>query len=1086
MTERPRPNRSRLIALILLALVLIGAGAWWTWGRDAGPETDSSADPEPLVDSSREDALEAKQARRRDAAPLERVIVGGRVTRKADGAGVRGATILLARKGLVQGQAPTPGQPTIPLTATTDASGDWRLVDVEPGRYLLSATAAGFLPATRTDLRLVSGIDQLALDLVVEPGGQRLSGHVTDIGGGPIEGVLIQVTDTTDIDLGFGRAPLAAMTDEDGRYALQVAKGRYALTTWHTDYVGAARQTELHEGPREEDFELVPGGTIEGVVLARPEGEPVAGALVTFADSRSGGGGNAGGFTTNIASDGARVISDEQGRFVIRGVRSGVVTLSARAPGHASATPIEVPLGIGEQVGGVELWVEPAFTLAGFVVPRGDPEGAIEGVLVGAWQMSPPTLIVAIAPTGDDGYFEIQGVRAGAWQVGALDEDHLMVLTGASATVKDQDVRDLILELDEGLRIRGRVDPPQPAKISVQMDPGSISLGNMVAGIMDTFAGDHTDERGEFEVGPVAGGGTFGTRKLKLTAFADSGDRGEIEVEIGRDDLADIVIPLTPRATVAGTVLDDRGAPQTHVSVEIRPVERAPGSGNFSMNLGGDADSPTSEEGGFAVRGLDLGKHQVVVEDGKGRALDWAEGLNPDGIDQPLAIDITDTVNTQFLALRVVPRDGVITGAVLDGEGLPVADAWVTASLDEGAQTLRRASSTSAKPRPEERVGVVPDEPKESSSLDWSRSSWFAEPPVLTDENGFFTIQDLRRGGTYQVVAEGERGGARAVARAVAPGSRITLTLESLTTIAGRVIRQGKPVERYTLKLRGPVQREQQVYDAAGEFRVERLDPGAYTVSVKTDEGHGEAEVEVESGAKANVTIEIEGWAVLTGELVVAASGEPMVGIAVHAIADSGDMDPEVGLGFLLGKGPKTDKQGKFRIDKVASGKGSVGFLDSGASLAGGGEVAEVAYDVEAGETLDLGTIQGLPTSDVPVEERGTLQLGTRVATFAQRPRPPGTELEQPAEPADEDADEGPLRLWVFSVEVGGVADLAGLEPGDEILTIDGQSVASLGASTAQTLLSRSRLRVGQSVRLESERDDERSDITLEAIAVAP
>lgn len=1079
MTERPRSNRTRLIALILLALVLIGAGAWWTWGRDDGvadPRAGSVTVDEP---DPRDEALEAKQARRREVAPLERVVVGGRVTRKADGTGVSGATVMLARKGLVQGQAPTPGQPTIPLTATTDAHGGWQLAGVDPGRYLMSASAAGFLSATRTDVRIASGVDQLNLDLVVEPGGQRLSGRVTDIGGGPIEGVLIQVADITELDLGFGRAPLAAMTNEDGDYALQVAKGHYALTTWHTDYVGAGRRTEIHDGPREEDFELVPGGTIEGVVLARPEGEPVAGALVTFADSRSRGGG---GFTTNLSSDGNRVISDEQGRFVIRGVRSGVVGLSARAPSHASTTPLEVPLGIGEQVSGVELWVDAGFTLAGFVVPRGDPEGAIEGVLVGAWQMSPPAMIVAIAPTGDDGYFEIQGVRPGAWQVGALDEDHLMALAGASATVKDQDVRDLIIELDDGLRIRGRVDPPQPAKISVQLDPSTMNMGNMVSGIMDSFAGDHTDEGGEFEVGPVAGGGAFRTRKLKLTAFADSGDRGEIEVELGSDDLANVVIPLTPRATVAGTVLDDRGAPQTHVTVAVRPAEREPGSQNFSMKLGSDS-SPTAEDGRFTVRGLDLGKHHVVVEDSKGRPLEWAEGLNPEGIDKPLAIDLGDTVNTQFLDLRVVPRDGVITGSVLDAEGLPVADAWVTASLDEGAEPMVRPAS---KDRPEERVGVVP-ETKEKDELenDWSFSSWFAEPPVLTDENGFFAIKELRRGSTYQIVAEGDRGGARAVANAVAPGSRITLTLESLTTIAGKVVRKGKPVERYTLKLRGPVQREQEIYDVAGEFVVERLDPGEYTVSVRTDEGQGEAEVEVASGATANVTIELEGWAVLTGKLVAAATGEPMAGIGVYAIASTGEMDGTLGLGFLLGKGPKTDAQGKFRIDEVAPGKGSVGFIDRDANLADGGEVAEVAYDVEGGETLDLGTIQGLASNDVPVDQRGSLQMGTHVATFAARPRPPGTELDE-SEDEDEDEDEGPARLWVYSVEIGGVADQAGFEPGDEILTIDGQSVASLGASTAQSVLSRSRLRVGQSVRIASQRGEDRNDVTLEAVAEAP
>ncbi len=1071
MSEAPRSNRTRLLVVIAFALALLGGGAWWIWGRgDAASESEASAAP-PEADR-REDALRSKRERHRDAPALERARVGGRVTRKSDGAGVAGATVLLARKGLAQGQSARPGLPAIPLVATTDASGGWSIAAVDPGRYLLSASAEGFLPATRTDVRVHSARDAMDLDLVVEAGGERLFGRVTDIGGGPIEGVLIQVADTSEFSLGFGRAPAAALTDEDGHYAIQVANGRYSLSTWHADYVAAVRMTEVRDSPREEDFELVPGGVIEGVVLARPEGQPVAGALVSPADASSGGG-----FTTNVSFEGGRVFSDEQGRFAIRGVRSGVVALSARAPGHASSTPLEVPMGIGEQVSGVELWVEPAFTLAGFVVPRGEPEGAIEGVLVGAWQMSPPTLMVAIAPTGDDGYFEIQGVQAGTWQVGALDEDHLMSLMGATAIVKDSDVRDLVIELDAGLKIAGRVDPPQAAKITVELDSDNMSLGNLVSGITDSLASDHSGEDGQFEVGPVNGGGTFGTRKLKLSAFAESGARGEIEIEIGREDLEGVVIPLTPRARVAGTVLDDLGAPQDNVSVAVQPID--PAGGSVSMNFGGEG-SPTTLEGRFDVRGLDLGAHQVVVRDKRGRAIDWAEGFNPEGADAPLAITIEDTVNAVFLDLRVVPRDGVITGSVLDGEGLPVADAWVRASLDGASEAMFRGRGA---PKREERVGVVPER-KDEGEDDWTRSSGFTAP-VLTDENGFFAIDELRRGSTYQVVAEGERGGARAVANAVAPGSRVSLTLESLTTIAGKVVRDGKPVERYTLRLRGPVQRQQEVVDAKGEFSVERLDAGKYTVSAQTEAGKGEAEVELESGAKASVTIELEGWAVLSGELVAAATGEPMAGMAVFVVASNNDLDASSGIELLMGKGPKTDARGKFEVTKVAPGKGTVTFMDRDASLAGGGEVADASYEVEAGQTLDLGTIQGVAASDIPKDQRGSLQMSTRVASFAERPRPPGTVLEDEDE-VDEDADAGPPRLWIYAVEIGGVADLAGLEPGDEILTIDGQAVANLGASTAQGLVSRVRLRIGQSVRVEVQRGDARKDATLAAVADKP
>ncbi len=1078
MSESGR--RPIVLSLVALAIALLAVGAWWLWGREANgsrEDTQGSVSERPL---SRDEALEVKRERRRDSAELAQPAkIGGRVTRASDGAGVPGAAVLVSRKGILQGQAPAPGEPTQPSIAVTDANGGWLLEGVEPGGYLLSASAAGYLPGSRTDVRVASGVDQLNLDLVVREGGHELSGRVSDIGGGAIEGVLVRVSDTSELDLGFGRAPLAALTDEDGRYRLHVANGRYSLTTWHADYVSATRLTEVRDGPRVQDFELVPGGVIEGIVRSRPSGDPVPNARVSFSDS-----GNGGDFSTNLSPDGSVVISDAEGRFVLRGMRSGVVELMARAEGWASPGPVEVALGIGEQVSDVELWVEPAFTIAGFVVPRGQPDGALEGVLVGGWSISPPGLLVANAPSASDGYFEIVGVRPGTWQVGAIGEDHLPSPIGATAVVKDQDVRDLIIELDTGVRIRGRVDPPQPARISLKFDPGQASLGTIFNVITDALASGRSDDAGVFEVGPVTPGGAFSERTLTLVAEADSGDRGEIEIQLGREDLEGVVIPLSPRASVAGTVLDDLGVPQRDVLVSIEPVERQKAQGGVSINGGlGQGGSPTGEDGRFVVRGLDIGEHRVVVEDRRGRALDWVEGQNPEGVDAPLSLTIEDTVNTTFLDLRVVPRDGVIEGVVLDAEGLPVADAWVTASLDDGLESLGRARRKPERDQPETIEGVVPEK-DEDEQRDWSRSAFFAEPPVLTDENGLFVIKDLRRGKTYQVVAEGDRGGARAVQEEVAPGSRVTLQLEALTGIEGVVRSRGKPVTSYRLSLSGPVDRQLEVWDAEGRFSIERLDPGSYELSAKADQGFADTEVELASGKRERVELELGGWAVLEGELVASVTGEPMAGIAAMVIQE-GAFDAGVGLGLLMGQGPKTDAKGRFRIDRVAPGEGSLVFVDRDASLNGGGEVASVSFEVEGGETLDLGTIRGLPKSDIPIDERGQLQMTTRVARFADRPRPPGTDLDEEPKP-DPDTEPGPNRLWVLSVVAGGVAQAADIAPGDELITIDGQSVATLGAETAQELLSPARVRVGQSLRIELARGDQRFDVTLEAVAPEP
>src|SRR5690606_31128702 len=123
---------------------------------------------------------------------------------------------------------------------------------------------------------------------------------------------------------------------------------------------------------------------------------------------------------------------------------------------------------------------------------------------------------------------------------------------------------------------------------------------------------------------------------------------------------------------------------------------------------------------------------------------------------------------------------------------------------------------------------------------DFSRSTWFSEPPVLTDQNGLFVIKDLRRDRNYNLIAEGERGGARATLESVAPNTRVTLTLEQLSGIEGVVTLDGKPVEQYSIELSGPTQREKQVVHPQGRFALDRLDPGKYELFVRAEAGAGE------------------------------------------------------------------------------------------------------------------------------------------------------------------------------------------------------------------------------------------------------
>jgi hypothetical protein len=385
---------------------------------------------------------------------------------------------------------------------------------------------------------------------------------------------------------------------------------------------------------------------------------------------------------------------------------------------------------------------------------------------------------------------------------------------------------------------------------------------------------------------------------------------------------------------------------------------------------------------------------------------------------------------------------------------------------------------------PERVEGVVHKDKDDARVSKVGRSAYFSEPPVLTDENGLFVLKDLRRDGSYRLVAEAERGGARATLDEVAAGSRVTLNLEQLGGLDGVVTLDGKPVTDYSIEARGPNTRDKRVVHPEGRFRLDRLDPGTYTLAVTADAGTGTAEVELPQAGRVEVKIVLERAGVLRGEVLGDKDGEPLAGLRIMVMSDS-ISDTSAGVGLLTGQGPKTDKRGRFEITGVSPGTGTLTFLDPDVQFSSGStDVAVVEYRLEPGATEDLGTIRGMQGDSVPADERGSLQMALRQAPWAKRPRPPGTNLD--AERPDDQADDPTMRLWVYSVDIGGVAEQAGVAPGDEIITIDGRSVAELGAPMAASSLSAARVRVGQEVALELLRGDKRVDLRLEAAPRQP
>lgn len=314
---------------IVVLLALVGIAAFWS-GEQTTEDTKADARREDPPARTEEIVRTRSAARIRGAVVVTPCSAAGRVV-DAGGRGIAGALVLLRSR-----RAGEPsGATEAPITARTDGADDWSVPGLAPGRYVLSATAAGFLPGSRDDLSLQSGDANAGLDLTLTAGGHPLRGTVHDISGGPVEDAVVTIERRGEGNLiSAGPPAIPAISDAEGRFEARVADGVYRVEAWHADYATDSEIADVDGGPRSVTLRLVAAASVEGTVRTNQDGRPVAGAIVGVGES--------------FEPGAPAAVADERGRFRLTGLRSGPYALRAMAAGHASGEPERIELGIGE------------------------------------------------------------------------------------------------------------------------------------------------------------------------------------------------------------------------------------------------------------------------------------------------------------------------------------------------------------------------------------------------------------------------------------------------------------------------------------------------------------------------------------------------------------------------------------------------------------------------------------------------------------------------------------------------------------------------------------------------------------------
>ncbi len=1033
-------QRHILIASVLLALAV----AYWLW-----PQSDSASDKEETLAADSSAIEKRREARRSGEVSNAPASISGRVLSMKDKEPIEGALVSIALRKIDGGLMGQAGQSAAPLAARTDAAGKFKIEKLTPGRYSISTTMRGYRPTNVEGLLIEGGQDLEGVELLLEEGGHLVTGQVTDIGGGPVGFAFVRARKISEFTLSsFFRAPLTAATDAEGMYELNLDDGNYAFEVFHEDYRTEKKTRSVGGQDRRVDFVLTPGSVIEGTVLLAGEGTPVVGATVTWSKM-----GQARGFVLSGVTINSSAQTDSQGKFSLRGLGSGALELRAYAAHSSSREATIVELSIAETVSDVVVYVDNAFMVSGFVVNKGSEREAAGDVMLGAYNISPGALYSASQPSASDGYFEIHGVPPGSFTVGALAEEKLPNFFGEAITVVDQDLTDVVVFVDGGYTLRGTVDPPQIATLTLEVNMKEVGFSNIMQAAGSFLVRTRSAADGSFALKGVNKG------SYTLVAKAESGSQGRLEVHVDGDSEG-LRIEMEERASASGIVVDSRGKPVEGVEVRFdSQVAAKAGSFRFGGPNADGSAAMTGPDGSFREVGLEDGSFEVTVQAGAGSQLSWA-GKSGDAGREPIIMTIKDGADLRNLRLEVEARTHTISGSVQDPEGAPLPDAWVTA----------------------QRVADVGDsEDTDGQEKKWRRRWNPTETPVLTNSDGDFEIVRLRSG-LYDISAEASRGGAKGEVERVKTDTRVNIRIEKLGKLSGTVTQAGAPVKDYILEVKGPQRRRIHVARDNGSFNLPRLESGDYSMEVTSSKGVASAKATVVAGEETVAAIKLASFGTITGVLLDAATGDPIPKMSAVATMDRDrSKNASNAIELITGVGPSTGEEGEFRVGKLGAGEGTIYFMDPKAK--GFSPVAQEKFSLKPGETLDLGDIYGTRANSVPEDKRGTLGMKTAVAINC--PANSDDQDKGESDPTDEGKEEQAKKLWITSIEDGGPAAAAGAKLCDQITAVGGMPGSQIGATLLQQVLTRG-LEAGTTVTISVTRDAGPTTLSIQVGLEAP
>ncbi len=297
----------------------------------------------------------------------------------------------------------------------------------------------------------------------------------------------------------------------------------------------------------------------------------------------------------------------------------------------------------------------------------------------------------------------------------------------------------------------------------------------------------------------------------------------------------------------------------------------------------------TAADGTFAIEGVRPGEYRVVAR------RDWDDLRKVGTTDDAEQGEVATVAGGQTATVHLVveAQTGRITGTVVDGDGKPVPDAYVSAARESDAANVSRANVVDTR--------------------------WGDDRPALTGTDGAFTLGPFAPA-SYTLRAY-RKGGGEAIAEHVAVGSTARLEIKPTGSIEGTATRtDGTAPDELDLVVVDPktaFTRRESFYRTGGVFAIRDLPAGAFVLTATSAGSRKQLEVSLAEGEhKTAVAIELDATVTVTGRVVVMGAGTPVPGIQMSARAATLGSTDSSRSGDAI-----TDDTGAFSIADVPTGR---------------------------------------------------------------------------------------------------------------------------------------------------------------------